>query len=387
MPAKGFCMPPPSEWLSKRKAEIHKASGMIPDDGVLLHEWRNMTSSKRAGQVKAIRQKQRRLERAKAQVDAGTSSVRTQNIVKNSGYRRYDTPEDAAAGYKVSTIEKHVRRSEWWLNYTDSRAPGCSVPGCVLATCNLQSLLQDDHLDETLKVGCTWKLYGAQFEAEILKTVRVCAWHHFLHTRVQLGYHPVDDEVKGSTKRIIRQMKQEAECQCAGHQLFSFAELIPDAPQDSLRYGFFQVSHIERTSKVGTGISANDKLQQHLEDLESRPPRALLFCTFCHLLWTLCERNTIQLTQGWHLPYTSVQYARLQKTPGGTELIQQFSKLTANTDWKKIVSEQVRGPALNSNGKRSRTAKAPTLVGNKRAKRTVAGEPETRNESQACNAL
>jgi hypothetical protein len=355
-------LPPPMEWLDKRRVEIQKASGAIPHDDTLLDEWRGLTSFKRAGQMKAIRQKQRRLHLAKEQVNRGTASVRTQNMVANCGYRQYDDQHAASAGYAVTSKAKRDRRSKAYLEMLQQRSSGCSIQGCPLNGSRLHKLLHDDHVRREDKSGCTSQLIGTALLEELPKVERVCRWHHFERTREQLRWRSIDEieeshPAHASTQ--LRQMKQSSGCVFPIHSLMPYASLIPNSCDDRRRYGFMEVSHTDRRAVGGRSFTAM------LRDLNSAPPRAAVLCSFCHGLWTLCEQASIQAARGRCSPFTVAQMDELRSTDAGRKFLQAFKERTQSVDWVQIAKHE--SDAMSRGQKR----RAETAVQNERSKQSI----------------
>jgi len=211
-------------------------------------------------------------------------------------------------------------------------AKGCSVEGCPLESVAFGSagdlfftLLEHDHVEgfdaaSGGKVGEVTHLRGAARSAEVPKTRCLCAWHHFERTARQRGFRTVD-KLPNPKQRVLGAWKQRVGCQHPHHSSMKFASMVPDA-SEGVALGFFDVSHKLRTPL--RHLSESDRLDQYMRDLHSGD--AVVMCTFCHLMYTLCE-DAMMYTSA----LTVHQIAILRdRWPA---FFQSFAEWTAGFDW------------------------------------------------------
>ncbi len=191
-------------------------------------------------------------------------------------------------------------------------------------------LLQYDHREDEEKTDCVSSLFGSAREAEVQKTDCKCAWHHFMHTRVQMGYTP-DGKYCTNTglKLQLRKRKEKTGCQHPLHKGMPYSSLVPSSCDDPLVYGFLDVSHV----RLGRTASKTHGEAQLLADLDSGA--AVIHCKFCHFLYTVCE-NAMKFSSAKSQYYFSVL---LRKLPA---FVQHFDESTAGFDWDLYRSERQR---------------------------------------------
>ncbi len=291
LPMKRAMKGPPVHWVMAQHDEGETAASILVD-WVLLTKWQRFQI--RGGRGLQLKENAARrangLKAAEIRVRAGIMDPKTLAFVARGGTRRHASHK---AAYEMRAEEKREasrRRSSELLSFLLLNATGCIIAGCALGPSLSfvhQSLLQFDHRDGESKVGCVSSLKGEARAKEILKTDCKCLWHHFEHTRRQLGYRPVM-EMKLQL-RTLGLMKESAGCQHPCHSQMPYVSLVPNAADDPLMYGFLDVSHINRG-----GNHRKKGGSQHVAHLISS--LAVVHCKFCHELYTDCEKAKLHDT-------------------------------------------------------------------------------------------
>ncbi len=301
---------PPREWIE----EQDELFGM--DEIHALKLWCSMSF----GQRHNFRRRLITLKKVRKKVSAGSTDPRLVRAASTGIYRR--THDSAEAAERQWDEDKRNRHSKRWLDFRQSNATGCSVPGCVLQgplCLALVPLIEHDHVDDSSKLGEMSHMPLKKRDAELQKTICVCLWHHQLHTRVQNGIKPAVDR-PGGARRKLSFRKEQLGCQHPLHSSMVYASLVPAAKDDPLMYGFLHVSH------VSVGPKADHKDSSKIRDLDRGA--AVIHCAFCHKLYTVLEYSKL------HARAASRAYeaAMRAKFP---EFCAHFDSATAGTDWEK----------------------------------------------------
>lgn len=284
-------------------------------------------------------------ERVAAAAAAGKRpDTRSATMVSQGGYRHHATEADAQVAADASLRDANTRVSADLLTFMSKHVVGCCEAGCPLGAsaetkdCDCEFAadhphrvpvglrvgvqapvfhchLACDHVDpEGLvdpamkKVDAVSQLRGEARLLEWLKTRVVCLWHHFLHTRVQMGLQPVSAMPASLFKQWV-QLKLEHQCEHPDHGAMPYAGLIPTVAADPLMHGFLERSELLRGQGAPRSISEAQRAERHLQHVNAG--EAHVHCSFCHALWTLCE--DAQLSEAEYIPYTINQFEKLKQ--------------------------------------------------------------------------
>lgn len=311
--------PPPSWWMEARLQE-----GMPRE--LIISKWEvDTTRAKRTAIRLRAAKKAQRLEDAKRRIANGAADVRTLNFVKNGGFKKHKTRKDALRAQREVVKAAHARRSEERLKFRQRTSTRCANVNCVIGSTpgtSFFSFLDYDHLKQSTKIKEISQLCGDARKAELPKTEVKCLFHHFLHTRSQLGYAAADSR---STKveTDIAELKGHKGCQHPHHAKMQYASMVPSFDEDPRIYGFLNVTYLKPTRRTAkrNGSRHYDKMIRSLESGE-----AIVLCHFCYKLYALCSDAKFRDTAT-----TQHQFALLKQHH--PEFIEHFEQCTTDVDW------------------------------------------------------
>jgi hypothetical protein len=273
---------------------------------------------------------QRSVSRMLEAGELASSAIKT--FVANGGRYFAATAEERRARSITSHRASQLRASEERLQFRLRTAQGCSVPECPLrppATNTPQHAiflrwLEHDHVDPDTKVGNLANMRGDARDAELKKTVCLCAWHHFLRTRDQLHYR--SSREAPTCRREIAAEKERRGCQHPLHQQMPYARILPSSwTEDSLAHAFLEVSHHVRGIAKRTN-NGTERADAHHRDLETGD--AVVFCRFCHLLYTALESRALYGSNAFN---DHQFHCALIQFPA---FVAHFEMTTAGFDWE-----------------------------------------------------
>ena len=291
---------PPAEWRPE-----------LVDSTTRYTEWCALHRHDRSNFTAQEDNRNRIMQTAREAVQNGNAGQRQLSYLKNQGTLRH------AMGFSQ-------RSSADTLQFRLKHSKGCIRVGCVLAppkdsdgigSLMLFALLEFDHRNAKEKTNCVTLLRGPLRDEEVLKTDCVCLWCHYLHTCEQMDFGVRPPSTIGL---VLRQWKLRTGCEHPCHASMPYASLVPTAEVNPLVFGFLEVSHKVR------GTRRSYKPADHLEDLTNGA--AVIHCSFCHNLWTLCEFAQVCTT-----PLVTHQYALLQQQH--PEFVRVFKEVTKDVDW------------------------------------------------------
>lgn len=365
----GSKLPAPEAWNVRIRKEAVADGKPSPTDAELATKWFGMSKQQRTSARHTVRLKVATREAVAASVAAGTASISEQHLLERErarhatkedyiasksvamrewndrakrarhegiqalanasivdGELQFPTAKDAAAVEYINRYQPHDWSSKFILAHNKARKQGCSVSGCALEKCTLLKLQHDDHVDRSEKTGSLDRLTGTALSTEIAKVQTLCLWHHFVKTRDELNFQPVDARPRTTqdARVTLGLYKQDVGCQCPLHASMPYADIVPSAETDARLYAFLHVSHVNRLTKTDTSA------ESLMSDLQADPPRAYVYCAFCHALWTLCEDAKASHPG---VPYTSDQIQELQSMGVGQAFLEHFESLTKDVDW------------------------------------------------------
>jgi len=300
----------------------------------------------------AKRTQLRTLQLAQAKLDAGSTDMRTVNLVANGGFRQSATPEEAKAAQLLSFEKYRIRRSEAVLDFRREHANGCSIAGCPLGTgaawdsFPLLALLEHDHVSRATKKGHVTRLGPERRLIELPKTQSLCLWHHYQKTcseyvRVAARKYP-----EPTCRGKLRKVKLERGCEHPLHAGMPYASLMANSHPNNETAGFLHVSHSTRGDRLYK-MDKDARSTILYSDLSN--DKASVCCKFCHALYTLCEGARLYTT-----PLTQNQFGILLKL--SPAFVQHFDVATSGFDWDK---ERQRMSTNKTKGwKRKREQKA-----------------------------
>lgn len=322
---------PPPSWIHRG---LHQ--GIERSEAEVEAMWDRLSVIERRGVWGNHRGKLKRLAVAKEKIAQGSTDGRLLTLVEQGGYiqhrmtKTWKAQGRAIRSDRLQPIQRQ-RLSKARLVFRLANAKGCSVEGCPLAPIEgdqqILELLEHDHIDETTKRACVSTLASSSREEELAKTRCVCLWHHWLHTREQVGDRPIAEKKQNSRLRVALLLwKEMMHCEHPCHDSMPYASLVPQAEEDPLIKGFLEVSHVLRGRLHETSVKDKD----HLKDLLDG--KAVIHCKFCHALWSLCEDSKLHST-----PRTTHEMQVLQARH--PEVVKHFEEKTAGFDW---VAEKAR---------------------------------------------
>lgn len=312
---------PPTAWIASQVA------GGLPENEV-QKKWNGMTQHQRQYRRKYAERKAKIQEIAQAKVDAGSTDSRTLTVARQGGYARLKTPEFVAFARAAARARDSERTSSAWLTFRRNTAKGCTVKGCVLAPADsdpLLCLLEHDHVDPDQKTSDLARLHGEERLAEAEKTQVKCLWHHFIHTREHRGDKPIPQKKKGWSP-ILALVKVRTGCEHPLHASMPYASLVPSYKDDPLLAGFMEVSHIDCRESLDSSVRNGARNVALLEHLASE--KAVVHCSFCHRLYTMCEHASMSNTSGCQYQYAVL----LRRFPA---FVQHFDEVTSAVDWEE----------------------------------------------------
>lgn len=335
-----FKVPPP-RWIHR----FESGSMTVRSDDAIMRIWNDLTQTQRLSAWNCERLMQRRLAAAHQRIASGRGTPHDKGLVQGGGYSRARIgcrPRQVllrSNGGEEREEQKRKRynnrRSKRLLEFQLQHARGCAHPGCTLAPVDgVESMMpfllfEHDHIDPALKEGDVSRLSGAAKEAELEKTVCMCAWHHFLRTRDQrsswgdrINRSPLGCKMETHARTEIDAIKERVGCQHPCHGLMPYASMIPSLDTDPRAIGFFHVSHVRLDHPRPKQTTRH---RDHLADLRSGA--AVVHCKSCHQVWTTCENARLYDT-----PLSQHQDALVRRR--FPAFVQHFDMQTAGFDWR-----------------------------------------------------
>jgi len=279
----------------------------------------------------------------RAIVAAAAGDIRAINFVRNGGNRAYPSIEASLEAKRQASTEHNRRVSAADLAFRLEHATGCSHPGCPLAAdVDVLRLLQHDHTGEVPKTGNITDLHSEERIVELAKTRCLCLWHHYLHTREDRGDRNAGDAISVSW-RVLNQLKLKTGCQHPLHHTMPHAALVPSGINDPLVFTFLDVAHFLRGGEHCT-LLGSARCASHLRDLSEG--RALVFCSFCHAMYTVCEMGKLNP----EVPFSQYQFTRLkERRPDFVALFEETTRAWGIQEW---AAERLRLNGLSKKRKR-----------------------------------
>jgi hypothetical protein len=237
---------------------------------------------------------------------------------------------------RIATEKSCMRLSQERLRFRKTHAIGCIRPMCPLAPSsdvlkvgdnvisNLHCLLEFDHRDAASKVNIVSKMSGLQRELEMQKTDCVCVWHHFLHTRHQMG-HKGTHAPKFRYRADVVKWKERG-CRHPLHASMPYAAIVPTPLEDPLAAGFYDISPTALACGSAHTLLGSLAELSTVDSLEEG--FTTILCKFCRKLQMMCEKHKLHPNAS----LSSDQYKVLRiRHPA---FVAHFEKSTAGVDWK-----------------------------------------------------
>lgn len=327
MPPAGWINPAPPKWLEKQVA-----TGMTVDEAKQM--WTSATAKYRGIVNECLKRKRKTVDAAKARFDAGARDSRTMSVIQNGGWRSHATPEAAAAANRESMKAADMRKLADILEFRLLHATACSVDGCPIQPTEEARVpfcfLEHIHINPAERKGYVTHMPPSLREKEVENTATLCLWHHFAQTRERRGFTPAGQRGTMPAKELGA-LKIEAGCQHPLHDTMSYAPLFSAA--DPRAVGFFEVSHLRRGGAHKAAVG-DHRMQIYLSDLASGD--AVVHCSFCHALWTQCERIQIHPCT----PNSVHQDELLRRC--FPAFVSNFEEVTAGSDWEAAAAMSKR---------------------------------------------
>lgn len=319
----GNSKPPPPEWKPDLEGEVERMAA-----------WCSLPVHARSNFKKQQAARAKYVELYSKAAAAGVATKRQLTYIERGGAFRVGSKDAMEERKARESKQANDAKSAKTLAFQLEHIRGCSEPGCPLAHpaqhasfTPLLCLFEHDHIDPEEKVDCVTKLTGQLRQDELLKTRVLCLWHHHLRTREQLGHGQIQNPVI----HPLAAYKAEVQCQHPCHASMAHASVVVDLQSPSA-LAFLEVSHVNLGSTVQRTSSGTMKAGLMLQHLQSVPPTAVVHCSFCHALYTLCERATLRTAP---LVVHQLGQLRLQYPA----FVQHFEQMTAGFDWD---AERVR---------------------------------------------
>jgi hypothetical protein len=318
----------PDWWMEKRRKE--EDSGVELSDQTLADEWKALGRVRRKAVLLCQRLRVATMKRAVARIADGTDDKYTKTYVQQGGKTVHETPEAAAEKARLCILRRNQQIAMSRYQTRRALVQGCSIPGCVLNSCSLLSLIDDDHRDGVEKIASTSQIPLHLLEEEMKKTDPKCKWHHFLHTRKMLRFKTAE-ETTGDQK-LLMTLKNTGGCSHPCHSRAPYKTLVPNAEADPLVTGFLHVSHVNPLDKKGKTYKL------WLWQLEAG--LAAVHCHFCHSMWTVCEWQAVEDTkpEEERSPRVAAEFQELLRLPDGLgeAFLAHFREKTSEVDWNAV---------------------------------------------------
>lgn len=270
--------PPPPQWC-------------IPliSPAARMKLWSSLGKSDRAHIKHSIQSRNRCIAEAQTAIDAGTATERQRIFIAKGAWRtkRHADATASAAALRLAKLQHDERQSTSMLQFRLQHSTGCVVDNCPLRSDAPLCLLEQDHRDPRDKVDQIARLKGGARLNEVGKTDCKCLWHHFLHTREDRNFQPVDSQ-RCLQMRDLGRLKETAGCQHPCHSGMPYASLVPPATDDPRMYAFLEVAHHRVGTHGGRSKTHSIRVRRYMEDLGAGI--ASIYCAFCHAIYTVCEK-------------------------------------------------------------------------------------------------